>query len=648
MPRNEKENAEVKRPGKKGAREWMLQHEMHMLFLAAWLVTLSFFCCHATSAFDTSTEPFEGTEQIALSPGQVLEQPVLLPEGKTLSAVGVPFGSLRRVEEGALMLSLRKEGKELESWQVSLEQLEEDNYRTFELSKPVSAETGGQVILRVTQEGDGENVVGFRMNPERETSFSLDGEQQARGAICHTLTFRDEQRKSRVLLIGLGLWVLLAAAVLLGVNETLIMTAMLAVFMGCFIKICPVGMIPDEGAHFKRAYEVANVSLVSKHLGRGGAGGNLLPKALSDYGNEDAVIDREEVTEMLFPNTALYSPLSYLPQALGIRVSQCFTDRVAAVFTGGRIGNACMCFLLCALSLALAPFGRQILLMIMVFPVSLQEMISLSPDGITIALSLFFLSLILRVACRPEKIRKSEALLLVLTALWISQLKVVYVSLVLLLFLIPADRFSSRKSGWMFKLGLIGAAGLLNLIWLRCSTSFLIEFNPGVNPGEQVRAILENLPRYYFVVVKTILSYLDLWGSCLISMSMGPMTIYTTGAVWFVMTVMLVYQTGTCSAGRAQIRRSDPLILGGTFLIGSALVMTSIYVHWDPVNHPIILGIQGRYFTPLLGLPCFAAVQMRHLKQSRDPEKETTHSFLLLMVLMCVGIVMLDIIRHYN
>ena len=54
------------------------------------------------------------------------------------------------------------------------------------------------------------------------------------------------------------------------------------------------------------------------------------------------------------------------------------------------------------------PFGRKILFIIMVFPVTLQETISLAPDSCTIAISLAFTAYILNLAYKKNEITKKD------------------------------------------------------------------------------------------------------------------------------------------------------------------------------------------------------------------------------------------------
>jgi uncharacterized membrane protein len=81
--------------------------------------------------------------------------------------------------------------------------------------------------------------------------------------------------------------------------------------------------------------------------------------------------------------------------------------------------------------------------------------------------------------------------------------------------------------------------------------------------------------------------------------------------------------------------------------------MASLYVQWTPYRNPLILGIQGRYFTPLLPLLAFFVVftlQNRRKQQGFVPETDSSHhrgSYCYLLILLYNGIAVLDMASYY-
>ena len=380
-----------------------------------------------------------------------------------------------------------------------------------------------------------------------------------------------------------------------------------------------------------------------------------LPETVTNRDKEKPVIpiNWNETEENAYGNTALYSPVSYLPLAAGIRIANVVSDNVPTLFYGGRWAGAIVNFLLCVLALHAAPFGKRILFLIMTFPMTIQEMVVMTPDGFTIAVCLFFLAQILRLSYRVKKAHFPDLLVLGITSLVLAQLKIVYVVLLLLLFMIPARRFSSKQTALLFKGGTAGLAVLLNLIWLKISAGFLVEFQPGVDTPAQVRYVLTHIPSYYVVCARTFVNDFRAWISTMIGSNMGALNIGMTPVIWIAAALLFIYEISTCCENRSDVHKWDPVLLIAAFLLGSALILSSLYVQWTPYMNPVILGIQGRYFTPILGTLAYFTVFMRQNMRKQhgfDPAADSIRekgTYCHLLVLFYNGIAVLDIAKFF-
>ena len=205
-----------------------------------------------------------------------------------------------------------------------------------------------------------------------------------------------------------------------------------------FMFILPPAAPPDEAHHFYRAFEISCRNLFSKSF-PGGAGGNILPAGIEAYTDPSAVLDWGNASPVLFSNTALYFPTCYLPQALGIRIARLFTNHTMAIFYAGRAANFATAYVLSILALKYMPFGKNILFIIMCFPVTLQEMVSLSPDAVTNALSFLFLAGVLRLCHDGKQLTRRQFVRLLVCSLWLSAAKVIYVAAGLIAVLLPAS-----------------------------------------------------------------------------------------------------------------------------------------------------------------------------------------------------------------
>lgn len=364
-----------------------------------------------------------------------------------------------------------------------------------------------------------------------------------------------------------------------------------------YIKL-PVGSGADEANHFYRAYEIASGDLLSKHVDEGSAGGNILPVALTDYENKEAEIDETQLMEISFPNTALYAPVAYLPQAIAIKIAGEVTDNVYTIFMAGRMGAMLINIALSCWALFKMPFAREILFLIMMFPMNMQEMIVMSSDGWTMAVISVFLAYILRLGYK-ENFSKKEMIILFLLGLSIALSKIVYIIVCLAIFMIPGELFKNRKKENLFKCGFVVAVVVVNLLWLCISYGYMTEFNPGVDSTEQIKYVLQSIPEFYLTSIRTIFANGAFWIQSMFGSSLGALDIPTNWSVWVVYLILIVAAvSGYQLQGKLKLR--DNIICLLIFFGGAALIFASLYVQWTAYKNPIIDGIQGRYFIPLL------------------------------------------------
>lgn len=620
------------------------------VFLAASFVMFLFFYNHSSDAFTGISGEKEPSKELPLEPGVLVEQE-FPGEDIALMGISIRFRTYKNSGSESVHVCLYEDGQLLEEWSVAVKELENNTYRSFPFHVLRKMSQGSSYQLSVRAEGGGERAASIWLAKDSGGGCSVDGKGLGQYALCWQMTYVALSLKMWVRLITAILFLAVGLMVILRkVNETALMSGLLVVLGVVYFWMCPLGMAPDERNHFLRAYEVSCGGWTSQHLGKEGVGGNYLPAALDEFQDPAAEIDKEDITELHYGNTALYAPVSYLPQSVGIGVARMITGNVSVIFYAGRFGNFLASMLLCLWAISLMPFGKRVLFLVMAFPMSLQEMASMAPDGFTIALSMAFFAYIFRLQCKEGKVGKKDLALIGFMGIVIALCKIVYVVLLLLVFLLPKEKFENKKDAALLQFGIPGAALAMNLVWLKISAGYLVEFMPGVSSGEQVKYVLAHLPAYCMVVVRTIQAWGVDWVMSLIGSSLGALDVRVSNMVWMVFLVMFVYEVCNCRKMGWKVRKSDWVVLVLTFLSGSALICTSIYVQWTAVASPMVSGIQGRYFTPLLPCLALSVVCACHIREQRLWEAKIYQvygSYFYMLLLMLHGITVLDVIHHY-
>jgi len=603
---------------------------------------------HAFDGFYGTTGIVDGTDIIAICDGTVIDQEIDIAKASNVETIYLAFGTYDRENEGKLDVQLLRNGVVIENWTVDYKSLVNGDYIGLDLTKPGKFSYDDDFRIRLTGHCETGNEIAIFTHESKNIKIFVDEDSILEDTqICYRLTLRNYSMRNALIVVCIIISAVLLCMVLFNMNEIIVMSFIFIIFIILYSKVYPGYMVPDELQHYLRAYEVANVSLVSEKVGDNGCGGNFLPANIEKINtNEEIEVDNTEV--FTYGNTSLYSPISYLPQVVGMKAAQLFSNKVKAAFYGARIGNAICAIILCILALNIIPFGRRVLFILMMFPTSMQEMISVSPDGFTISLSFFLLAYILRLRFTEKKVRTRDIIILAVTGVTIALCKIVYVVLLLLLFMIPNRKFNSKMAAIISRLSIIGVAGILNLIWLKISAGFLVEFNPGVNPGEQVRYVLFNIFDYFKVCLRSSIEYLDYWTYQMIGDSLGPLMIRVVQFVWLSLLVLLVYEI--CSFYDNEVRATalDLCILMFTFLAGAALILTSLYVQSTKVGNDYIVGIQGRYFTPIIGLLLFFMIlikQRKNIEYGLDVKIKARGSYYYMLIFTCNMYAVIDVAK---
>lgn len=387
---------------------------------------------------------------------------------------------------------------------------------------------------------------------------------------------------------------------------------MIAIPLGIiYMILIPVGRANDEQNHFWRAYEISQGHLLSEKNSDGIGGREYSSELVDFFLPKDGIVDyKDELNSLkvkkdgttrytMFPNMSLYSPVSYIPQSLGILLGRILHFPTLLIAYCGRMFNFIFWLLITYFAIKIVPFKKTTILAISLIPVSMQSAASLSADALINAIAIFFISLIMYLKyTKKDFLNKKDYLMLIASLVIISLSKIVYVPLCLLLFLIPKERFKNSKQKKVIIIGMILGVIITNLIWLKISSSYLIEIRAGVNSKEQVKNVLSHPINYMIVFANSILegfqSYIySAFGGELAYQTVRLSTLYTY--IYLIIFILLVI----FDSNKKQ-QDIDRILMALIDVIIIALIFTSLYVQWTPLKSKLIEGVQGRYFIPIL------------------------------------------------
>ncbi len=376
----------------------------------------------------------------------------------------------------------------------------------------------------------------------------------------------------------------------------------------------PLGKVPDENYQGRKAMAIAQGNIFSKADENGNAIESenakvpkLVDKKVMSYKEAIERINIEETDEEIeveYNTMALYSPICHLPQALGIVITRMFNANIVIQLYAGRIVNMLFAIILIYFAIKLIPFKKFIVAFLGLLPITMNEFASLSADAITISMCILYIAYILYLKYQNiDSYSKKQIIILGVLTILVALVKIVYVPLVLLLFLLPKERFKDLKDKNIIVISFIISAVILNFIWLIYCSRFLVEFNPGVNPIEQVKYVITHPITYILIIFRTIVVYLQNFIVCLNGEGLGhynaqASVLYVFSSIALFLLLFLVKDKEEYDEIHIDIK--SKIIIGIIFIIIVALIYSSIYVQWNMVSKQIIEGVQGRYFLPVL------------------------------------------------
>lgn len=219
----------------------------------------------------------------------------------------------------------------------------------------------------------------------------------------------------------------------------------------------PIGRAPDEYSHFLQAYIIADGQWLSSMTSRTVS----YPEDIQYFDYQSITLEEvddllktdfsnKRVSMPLGVNTAIYPPISYFPQALGILLASLFTKNGLIIAYCARAMNWFCTFAVLYWALQKLPRYKNVMIFLTLLPINLQEMVSVSADGMTTAVIFALTAFVLDSINRRKLFHKRDYFTIVLLSVAAVCWKVMYFPALFLLLLIPAECFPTKrhKKSW--------------------------------------------------------------------------------------------------------------------------------------------------------------------------------------------------------
>ncbi|WP_010668106.1 DUF2142 domain-containing protein [Acetobacter aceti] len=394
-------------------------------------------------------------------------------------------------------------------------------------------------------------------------------------------------------------------------------------FASIMVVICalitPPGQTPDELTHFARSVQLSEGVIIGQRLSPRDSGGMLPTNFLPGYTGFDnlpfqpahrtsvAAMDaarnvhwNKELGFVDFPNTVMYAPFTYMPGAVTAWVGRHTRMTIIQTSYAIRLVNGFLSVFICTAAIALARRGALFLAVIASMPMTMALAGSCSQDGILISLAILAASILSRFNRFSEISLRNWILLSIFFAvLAVSKPPLLMCSI------IPTAFMFEKKKLLALLPFVMSVLFVVSWSWIGIKPvkiQFLAEL--GVSDKEQVHWLLTHITSIPRLAVDTLMQngygYAAQWVGVLGWLDTPlPASFYILSGI----TVAIAAAVSISSVRNKEVilptRLASALTVLST-LAAAGVVFLSLYIIWSKVGAPIVDGVQGRYFLPIM------------------------------------------------
>ena len=321
-----------------------------------------------------------------------------------------------------------------------------------------------------------------------------------------------------------------------------------------------------------------------------------------------------------FPNTAVNSPLSYAPYALAFLVVRLITANPVIVVIVMRLAGVLTFGLLVRFAIKNTPVGKNVMLLVAILPVSIGVNSVITADMFANAVSLIYLSFILRFVFWYDRIRAYDFVGLGTSICMLALLKMSSIVFgLLLLFIFAVNRMWERR-GHTAAIAVMGFTALVLFgLWslrIRGIETYVIWGVKGVDSTAQLSYILQHPLATASAIVESIMnSDMGMFYICMFQAQSMP--------TWATVFALVCGVACDVSDGLPVERpRTLPIVLLAVCAIFIVLVYVALYLTFTKVGASVVKGVQSRYYLPAI-YPMFLSMELVCAKRldKRKPRK---------------------------
>ena len=313
-------------------------------------------------------------------------------------------------------------------------------------------------------------------------------------------------------------------------------------------------------------------------------------------------------------DAAPYAIIGYIPAILGLSVGRLLRlSAVAAAFLA-RFCNLLVSAWLIAYSVRKCRLAPRVLLVTALFPMTLHLIGTLSPDGLWIAVSFAAYAAFSRLCAAEHRLGVMNTLPFALLTALAALMKGVSAPLCLIVLLPGTARFASKRD-YFLSAALAVCFSLAALLIANGAAIGAAISGAGAYRGDAILLsdVLSSPMAYIAMFFRSVMHDIPMLALTMVGYSLGAFNVFLPSYAYAAGYLALALLSAVPAGDDESVQLS-----GRAFLIPAALLTLlpaygSMLLWWTPKESSRILGVQGRYFLPMLpiGLAAFTGLKAR-------------------------------------
>ena len=596
--------------------------------------------------------------------GKTVMEQTIFPEKNHISSFNLMF---RNPENSTLSSNVKvefldeKTGTVVKTWEIASKDIHEYEYKYFAFDEPVRNTSGNPFIIRVISDDLGKIAPAVTNYDAYEGGVKIGSSESENIDMVYAL-----QASNRFLKV---LYVIFSCIVLVGVLGVAILLVIknrrlenyflvLGLTWGClFVILFPPNTAPDEHAHIASAYADANKLLLRDATDENG--NVLVRQSDAEIANINKVsleswayyFDKMTIepsdTIVSYDRGAIQGEpfVAHLPQAIGVAVGWLLNiNSVATLFLGKMFGL--IFYLICGyFAIKLIPWGKIILLIIALFPMSLEIAGSFSYDCTVNALCFLFISYTMKLIYENKQVTWKEYALLALISAWMAPCKIAYVFVCGLAFAIPSNKTKNRKVA-LFGKGIVFGIGFVLVLIQRMTLMLdLVKTQTVIGGGEEISGftlekIISSPIHSLGMIFNTYFEQAEYYFGTLIGQSLGWFQVNISWLLICGFVVVLLLALISDNENEQCMTWRQRMLVYVLSVIMTGGIVLSMWLDFTPENINYIAGVQGRYILT------FFPMIMLSLKSKLFSAQKNINSALLVSVCVLELFVTFDVWKY--